>query len=364
MTKIDDGIPAASQMNSIYENAVACIKSMQQMMASTSALVQDFQTRLSYGALALGLLLALIVIIGWRVKRRDGSGFAGFRQGWFRAAFIVALIGIVMLALLTFVPIPPQFSSVIDLLNIGALATLAASAVLFACWLAVAVGGLLGGFGSGTRRGHPIVIAIDGPAASGKGTLARRIAEHYRMPCLDTGLLYRAVARDVVAKGAGLDDQIAAVTAALTLDPKSLDDPLLRTEAASEAASVVAKFPDVRSALLEYQRTFANNKRGAVLDGRDIGTIVCPDADVKIYVTAKPEERARRRHLELQARGDTSRTFDDVLEDIRRRDSRDIGRPIAPLWPAADAIQLDTTTLNPDEAFQAAVKIVDERVRG
>ncbi len=349
-----------------FDTVIECLKQPAQACLDLLAKVLPAQwhgLELQAGA-ATAVLCLLLAIIGWRVKRRDDAGFANFRRGWFRAAFTVLLVGIAMLAWLWFVPIPTDASVAIEMLEVGALAALAASAILFACWFSVALGGLLGGLGSGMRRGHPIVIAIDGPAASGKGTLARRIADHYRLPCLDTGLLYRAVARDVVERGQHLDDQIMAVACARSLDPKSLDDPLLRTEPAGEAASVVAKYPDVRAALLDYQRDFACGKRGAVLDGRDIGTIVCPDADVKIYVTAKPEVRARRRHLELQARGDTSKTYDDVLDDIRRRDSRDIGRAVAPLWPAADAVQLDTTTLTPDEAFKAALKIVREKLQG
>jgi CMP/dCMP kinase len=217
-------------------------------------------------------------------------------------------------------------------------------------------------FGMTPRIGRPgVVIAIDGPAASGKGTLARRIADHYRIPCLDTGLLYRAVARDVMARGGKLDHAITAVACANALDPKTFDDPALRGPEAGDAASVVAKIPEVRAALLDYQRNFAKAKFGAVLDGRDIGTVVCPDADVKIYVTATPEERARRRHKELEARGDKVE-FETVLEDIHRRDGRDMGRNIAPLWPAKDAITLDTSALNADQAFSEALRIIDFRL--
>lgn len=208
-----------------------------------------------------------------------------------------------------------------------------------------------------------IVIAIDGPAASGKGTLAKRIADHFRIPCLDTGLLYRAVARDVVARGGKLDHAVTAVACAKALDPESFNDLGLRGPEAGDAASVVAKIPEVRSALLDYQRNFAKAKFGAVLDGRDIGTVVCPDADVKIYVTATPEERARRRHKELEARGDHV-AFETVLDDIHRRDGRDMGRDIAPLWPAADAITLDTSEMNADQAFAEALRIIDFRVNG
>ena len=205
-----------------------------------------------------------------------------------------------------------------------------------------------------------MIIAIDGPAASGKGTLAKRIAAHYGLPVLDTGLLYRAVARDVAKSGAVLEDETAAVTAAWSLDPATLDDPKLRGPAAGDAASIVAKMKKVRAALLDFQRDFAGRPGGAVLDGRDIGTVVCPQADVKIYVTASAQERARRRHLEHEGRGERV-GFDTVLDDIRKRDARDSGREIAPLYAAADAILLDTTKLGPDEAFAAALAIIEAR---
>ncbi|MEQ1651334.1 MAG: (d)CMP kinase [Hyphomicrobium sp.] len=205
-----------------------------------------------------------------------------------------------------------------------------------------------------------LIIAIDGPAASGKGTLAKRIASHLCLPVLDTGLLYRAVARDVVAGGAMLDDAKAAVAAAWSLNAATLDDANLRGPAAGDAASIVAKMPRVRLALLDYQRDFANQPGGAVLDGRDIGTVICPDADIKIFVTATPEERARRRHLEHQARGEPI-TYDVVLADIRRRDERDSGRDVAPLEAASDAITLDTTTLDADAAFAAALQVIERK---
>ncbi|HMN37119.1 MAG TPA: (d)CMP kinase [Hyphomicrobium sp.] len=208
-----------------------------------------------------------------------------------------------------------------------------------------------------------VVIAIDGPAASGKGTLAKRVAEHYRVPCLDTGLLYRAVARDVLAAGNDLADAAAAVACAKALDPATFDDPALRGASAGDAASVVARIPEVRAALLDYQRTFAKSSMGAVLDGRDIGTVVCPEAPVKIYVTASAQERARRRYAELENRGEGIR-FQDVLEDIHRRDARDTGRAVAPLLPAKDAFQLDTTYMNIEQAFAAAVDIIESRLAG
>jgi cytidylate kinase len=208
-----------------------------------------------------------------------------------------------------------------------------------------------------------MIIAIDGPAASGKGTLAKRLAEHLGVPYLDTGLLYRAVARDVAAMGQPLDDVVAAVVAAKAVDAQSLGDPALRGPRAGDNASIVAKIPAVRTALLDYQRNFARRAAGgAILDGRDIGTVVCPDADVKIFVTASDEVRARRRHLEHQSRGEDI-AYERVLEDLRRRDARDSGRTVAPLHEADDARHLDTTTLDPDQAFAAALGIVEAWIR-
>ena len=206
-----------------------------------------------------------------------------------------------------------------------------------------------------------MIIAIDGPAASGKGTLAKRIADHFGLPCLDTGLLYRAVARDVARRGFRLEDRWAALAAARGLDLDTLADPALRGAAAGEAASIVAKLPEVRAALLDYQRAFANQRPGAVLDGRDIGTAVCPEADVKIYVTATPEERARRRFVELTARGEAV-TYEFVLSVIKDRDARDAGRPDAPMRQADDAILLDTTTLDIEAAFDSAVGSIKRKI--
>lgn len=200
----------------------------------------------------------------------------------------------------------------------------------------------------------PLVIAIDGPAASGKGTLGKRIADRFGLNHLDTGLLYRAVARDVRLKGADPSDVQTAAAAARALDPASLDDPRLRGPGAGEAASIVARIPQVRAALLEFQRAFASQPLGAVIDGRDIGTVVCPDADVKIYVTASPEVRARRRFRELQGRGEPA-DYATVLEDIRRRDQRDAAREASPMRAAADAFLLDTSDLDIEAAFDAAV---------
>ena len=205
-----------------------------------------------------------------------------------------------------------------------------------------------------------LIIAIDGPAASGKGTLAKRIAGHFGLAWLDTGLLYRAVARDVLARGGNLDDVIAAEAAARAVVVETLADAALRGPQAGEAASIVAKIPEVRVALLDYQRAFAQQDGGAVLDGRDIGTVVCPDAHVKIFVTASDEARARRRFLEHQARGE-SVTYDELLADIRRRDARDSGRAAAPMHAAADALHLDTTDLDAEQAFQAALQLIGAR---
>ena len=212
----------------------------------------------------------------------------------------------------------------------------------------------------GVERREQIIIAIDGPAASGKGTLARRIAEHYGLRLLDTGLLYRAVARDADANGHSLDDVAAVTAAANAIDHRTLDDANLRTDQAGEAASVVARIPKVRAALLDYQRRFASLPPGAVLDGRDIGTVVCPDADAKIYVYASVEERARRRHAELAGRG-IALELAEVEQQIRTRDLRDMTRETAPLLAAADAYLLDTTDLAIDTAFRFAVAFIDGR---
>lgn len=206
-----------------------------------------------------------------------------------------------------------------------------------------------------------MIIAIDGPAASGKGTLAKRIAAYMGYGCLDTGLLYRAVARDVLAAGGSLEDEALAARLAQTLDLKSLEDPGLRLPGAGDAASVVAKFPKVRRALLELQRDFASQEPGAVLDGRDIGTVVCPDAPVKIFVTAAVEVRARRRFEEMRKRGEPV-SYDRVLDMIRLRDERDAGRADSPMQPAADAVLLDTTDLDIEAAFEAAVGLIKRKI--
>ena len=208
-----------------------------------------------------------------------------------------------------------------------------------------------------------MIIAIDGPAASGKGTLGKRLAAHFGLPHLDTGLLYRAVARMMVDEGTALTDEEEAARLASTVDLDLLDDPRLRGAEMGEAASVISAYFSVREALLDFQRQFAAQPMGAVLDGRDIGTVVCPLADVKLFITAAPEERARRRHLELLAR-DEPAEFTALLDDIRRRDERDLNRSLSPLKAAGDAIVLDTTDLDADATFRAALEIVETHRRG
>ncbi len=203
-----------------------------------------------------------------------------------------------------------------------------------------------------------MIIAIDGPAASGKGTLAKRIAIHYGLRHLDTGALYRAVARDTLALGGDLADAQAAALAASRLDVDTLSDPALRTAGVGEAASVVAGHPEVRAVLIEYQRNFAIGAPGAVIDGRDIGTVICPDADVKLFVTATPEERARRRFLELCQNG-VQIGETEVLADIATRDARDRSRDASPLRQAEDAALLETTNLDIDAAFRAAIDLIE-----
>ncbi len=200
------------------------------------------------------------------------------------------------------------------------------------------------------------VIAIDGPAASGKGTLAARLGEAFGLPVLDSGLLYRAVAKAVVGAGGALEDEEACAAAARALTLGDLSDPGLRTAAMGEAASRVAVHASVRAALIGAQRAFAAREPGAVLDGRDIGTVILPNADAKLFVTASPEARAARRWRES---GDRDATYEAVLADILRRDARDEGRVTAPLRRAPDAILLDTTDLSIDAAFDAARRIVE-----
>jgi CMP/dCMP kinase len=205
---------------------------------------------------------------------------------------------------------------------------------------------------------RPLIVAVDGPAASGKTTLARRLARQFGLEFLDTGLLYRAVARALLETGRSLDDVPAAVAAARGLNAGGLTVPGLRTEAVSQGASKVAAIPEVRRALLAFQRRFGSAGPGAVLAGRDIGTVVRPDAAAKIFVTASAEERARRRCKELQAES-TPIIYDQVLEDLRERDARDQSRAVAPLLPADDAFVIDTTDKDIETAFAIACVYIE-----
>ena len=200
------------------------------------------------------------------------------------------------------------------------------------------------------------VVAGDGPAASGKGTIAKGLGEAFGLPVLDTGLLYRCVGMTVKAAGGDLDDEDAAQAAAVLLTADLLEDPRLRTREAGEAASRVAVHPRVRDALWEFQRTFARQEGGAILDGRDIGTVIVPDAPAKLYVTASPDVRAERRWKQLRAGGETV-SLADVLADIRKRDARDGGRDAAPMKPAPDAVLLDTSEMTIEAAADAARRI-------
>jgi len=204
-----------------------------------------------------------------------------------------------------------------------------------------------------------MIIAIDGPAASGKGTLGKRLAHHYGFRHLDTGVIYRAVAQALLESGAALTDEAAAVAAAMELDPEKFGNPVLKTQTVGDAASVVSAIPKVREALLSFQRQFAADPPGAVLDGRDIGTVICPDADVKIFVVADPKVRARRRTLEARGRGEAA---DEalVLADILKRDERDKNRATAPLKCAPDAHVLDNSNLDIEGGVRAAIAIIEQ----
>jgi CMP/dCMP kinase len=203
-----------------------------------------------------------------------------------------------------------------------------------------------------------MIIAIDGPAASGKGTLAKRLAAHYGLRHLDTGVIYRAVAHALLRAGADLKDEAAAVKVARELDPGTFEDPALKSHAVGTAASVVSAIPPVREALLEFQRQFASRPPGAVLDGRDIGTVICPDADVKIFVIADAKVRARRRTLEQRGRGEQADEA-EILADIIARDDRDQNRAVAPLKPAKDAYLLANSNLDIEGGVRAAIDIVE-----
>lgn len=205
-----------------------------------------------------------------------------------------------------------------------------------------------------------LVIAVDGPAASGKGTIARALAAHYGLPHMDTGLLYRAVALNLWRWGGDPGNEFEALRACdqLSFDPS---DEELRSEPVSKIASMISAYPSVRTALLNRQREFAAQEGGAVLDGRDIGTVIAPDAQVKLFVTASPEVRASRRLKELESRGMPAH-FDDVLADIRARDERDSSRPVAPLRAAVDALRLETSDLDQEQAIAEALRLVAEQL--
>jgi cytidylate kinase len=308
------------------------------------------------------ILVAMLAVVGAWSTRKGRDLYVRLLRHGFIAALVLLIPGAVLVG--WFVYFDPETVSGITTTPAQQTSWIL-SMSLFGAGLSMLVGVAaygLGGWVSGVLRKNwrrNLIIAIDGPAASGKGTLAKRIAIHYGLDWLDTGLLYRAVARDVVAKGGRLEDVGEATAAARAVDAASLCDPGLRGPRAGDAASIVARIPEVRAALLEYQRTFA--EKGAVLDGRDIGTVVCPDANVKIFVTASDEVRARRRHLEHQGRGDNL-TYEELLADIRRRDARDSSRSIAPLAAAPDALFLDTTNLDADKVFELAVKMIEAKV--
>jgi cytidylate kinase len=205
-----------------------------------------------------------------------------------------------------------------------------------------------------------MIIAVDGPLASGKGTIARALAAKFGLPHLDTGTLYRGVAVAVLEAGIPPEDAEAAEAAARALDPTTIDEAKIRTAGAGVAASVVSAHPGVRKALLDLQREFATQPGGAVLDGRDIGTVIAPDADVKLFVTASEEARAWRRQAELVNRGEEI-DFDTVLGQLRQRDARDASRADAPMLKAEDAVEIDTTDMTIDEAIKAAIEVVESR---
>lgn len=204
-----------------------------------------------------------------------------------------------------------------------------------------------------------MIVAVDGPAAAGKGTIARALARHFGYHFLDTGSLYRMVGLAVLKAGRDPNDSAAAIAAAQSLDPSAFADGDLRTEAVAAAASTVAVIPDVRAALLDFQRSFARRAPGAVLDGRDIGTVVCPDADVKLFITASAEVRAKRRQIELGAS-----SYEDVLAEIRTRDDRDSKRATAPLVPADDATVIDTSDMDIAAAVGAALAAISRAQAG
>jgi len=205
-----------------------------------------------------------------------------------------------------------------------------------------------------------MIIAVDGPLASGKGTIARALADHFGLPHLDTGSLYRATGLAVIEAGIDPDDAEACARLAAQLDLSAIDEDRIRTAEAGAMASRVAAIPQVREALFDLQRAFATQPGGAILDGRDIGTVICPDAEVKLFVTAEAETRARRRWEELRAKGETL-SFETMLEQTRERDARDAERTDAPMKPADDATLLDTSSLSIDAAVATAIRIVEKR---
>ena len=215
------------------------------------------------------------------------------------------------------------------------------------------------------------IITVDGPSAAGKGTLARRLAAHFGYDFLDTGTLYRGVGLSVLRQGLDPADENVATTAAKALRPEILADPSLRAETTSSAASKVAAIPSVRAAILNWQRDFARNAArnsgGAVLDGRDIGTVVCPEADAKLFITASLEARAQRRLKELQERqlqrGGETAIYARVLQDMQERDARDQGRSISPTKPATDALIIDTSDLSADQVFERALAFIASRMK-
>lgn len=202
-----------------------------------------------------------------------------------------------------------------------------------------------------------MLIAIDGPSASGKGTVGRKIAEHFGINYLDTGKLYRKVALELIKSGKKTDDEKSAIEIIKQQDFNNLDKENLYSEEIAGAAAVVAAIPAVRTALFDFQRKVASDKKGAVIDGRDIGTVVCPDADIKLFITASLEERAKRRYKELQKQDD-SVIYDDVLQDLVKRDERDTTRKVSPMVPAKDAITIDTTNMNINQAFDKLLSVI------
>lgn len=202
-----------------------------------------------------------------------------------------------------------------------------------------------------------MIIAIDGPASSGKGTLAKKLAKHYNLAYLNTGGLYRSVALDVINSGADQEDENALIKIARNAKLDNLDSPELYVEQVGGVASIVAKIQEIRKILFQYQRDFANQEGGAILDGRDIGTVICPDADYKLYVTASVEVRSERRYKEMLEKGKDVK-YEDILTDVTQRDKRDFERKDSPMRPADDAVMLDTSTMSIDDVFKKAVELI------